>query len=37
LLSDGRYPVLKLARSKSVKDLEALIAQIEAISRQSPG
>ena len=37
LPNDGRYPVLKLAPQQvRQKTLEALIAQIEAISRQSP-
>ena len=37
LPNDGRYPVLKLAPHQvRQKTLEALIAQIEAISRQSP-
>ncbi len=37
LPNDGRYPVLKLTPQQvRQKTLEALIAQIEAISRQSP-
>jgi class 3 adenylate cyclase len=37
LPNDGRYPVLKLAPQQvRQKTLEGLIAQIEAISRQSP-
>ena len=37
LLNDGRYPALELApRQRRQKTMEALIGQIETISRQSP-